>query len=141
MTTRSLTGRFGRRESHVSYEATEVVRVPPFHHLFPMPRDFGPKHPFWELHKAASRAYRDRHGEYRRLARALGASDLVALIKEDVISNVLAIHKRRIGPFSVPAFLFLDSKTLRAWRPSHVKAAQALVAKFQKHYGRRGVVV
>lgn len=141
MSTRPLHGRSSRPAQRADRHDEDARRVPPFHRLFPMPNGFGPSHVYYEVHRAANRAYRHRLDEYRRLSRSLSATDLAAMIREDVLSNVLAIEKAAFGPFKVPRYVFLNAKHLQAWRPAHRQAAEALLHKFSVYYRRVGTLL
>jgi hypothetical protein len=112
-----------------------VTPLPPFHVAFPAPG--GPDHPLYELHRAANRIYHERREVYRAKGAELAAADLVAFIREDVVSNLSAVMKVTIGPVEIPYFAFLNPRKLWAWFPPHQEHVAQRVTEFRKLYRRR----
>ena len=109
--------------------------MPPFHVVFPAPG--GAEHPLHELHRAANRIYHERRDVYKAKGRELTAPDLVAFIRDDVTSNLLAVMKVKVGPVEVPYYAFLNPRKLWAWFPPHQAQLAELVTAFRKQYRRR----
>jgi hypothetical protein len=109
--------------------------LPPFHVVFPAPG--GKEHPLFELHRAANRIYHERRAFYKAKGAELAAPELVAFIREDVVSNMTAVMKLAVGPVEVPYFAFLNPRKLWAWFPPHQEKVAALVLEFRKLYKRR----
>jgi hypothetical protein len=118
-------------------EALLATPVPPFHVLFPTKASFDAHDPLYEAHRAANRIYHDRLAAYEAMATTMSAPDLVAFVRDDVISNLLATARTPIGPFEVPVFRFINPKKLWAWFPPHQRQAEMMVEAFRKQYRRR----
>ncbi|HEY9724414.1 MAG TPA: hypothetical protein V6D47_20595 [Oscillatoriaceae cyanobacterium] len=132
MSTRPLVRSTGSRRLDASPQAF-VTPLPPFHVLFPSPPRFDAKDPLYEAFRAANRAYRDRLRAYEAKARELNAPDLVAFIRDDVISNLLVTVRDGL----LPSYRFLNAKRFRVWFPPHRRDAEAMVATFAKKFRRR----
>lgn len=132
MSTRPLVRPIGSPEAD-ALARRFVTPVPPFHVLFPTPPRFDANDPLYEAFRAANRAYRDRLRAYAAMAHELSAPDLVAFIRDDVISNLLVTTREGL----VPRYRFLNAKVLRVWFPPHRRRAEAMVATFAKRFRRR----
>lgn len=131
------TGRFTGRTGPVRTPSAPlfVTPVPPFHLVFAAPG--GVDHPLYELHRAANRIFHERRDVYKAKGAELAAPELVAYIREDVISNLTAVMKVLVGPVEVPYYAFLNPRKLWAWFPPHQAKVAALVLEFRKLYKRR----
>lgn len=134
-----LTGRLHARTAPIRNGSAPLFKtpLPPFHVVFSAPG--GPDHPLHELHRAANRIYHERREVYQAKGHELSAPDLVAFIREDVTSNLLAVTKTKVGPVEVPSYAFLNASKFWAWFPPHQARLAELVVAFRKQYRRRRV--
>ncbi|MDB5101621.1 MAG: hypothetical protein JWM80_6042 [Cyanobacteria bacterium RYN_339] len=147
MSTGQLHGKTGRlqnlaarardRKQRPGLESLFQTPVPPFHVVYPTPNGFSTKHPIYAMHRAANRIYNDRQKIYRRKGISLSAPDLVDFIRDDVMSNILAVERQGWGPFALDTYLFLKGSGLHAWLPAHRDKAEAMLMEFRRTYRKR----
>jgi len=111
--------------------------VPPFHIIYPNPPGYGKNHPFYAMHRAANRVYTDRLKFYKKQARELSPPQLVDFVREDIVSNLLAVERIGLGPLSVDRYVFLKGPGLHAWFPPHRQRAEAMLMDFCRHFKKK----
>jgi hypothetical protein len=61
----------------------------------------------------------------------------VDFIRDDVISNLLAVERKGWGPFALDSYLYLKGSGLHAWMPAHRDRAEAMLMDFRRTYRKR----
>lgn len=134
---RKLAGRARDRQPTPGLETLFQTPVPPFHVVYPTPQGYGRVHPLYDMHRAANRIYNYRLKNYKRKGMKLTAPELVDYIREDVLSNLLAVDRSGFGPFAIDRYVFLKGSGLHAWFPPHRDRAEAMLMEFQRHFRKR----
>lgn len=133
MTTRPLPharSAAGRRPAGPARVATPGV--PSFQLAFPAPADHGKDHPFYELRLAANRVYQHRRAAYRAMARQLEAAEILEYVRQDVAMRMLEVEVRKLGPFEIPRYRWVDASKFRAWLPFQRREVEALYADYRR---------
>jgi hypothetical protein len=133
----NLAARARDRKLKPSLESLFQTPVPPFHVVYPTPSGFGKTHPIYEMHRAANRIFHNRAKIYRKKGHELTAPELVDFIREDVLSNLLAVERVGWGPLSLPQFKFLKGSGLQAWFPPHRDKAESMLMEFRRVFRKR----
>jgi hypothetical protein len=134
---RNLANRARDRKQKPGLEVLFQTPVPPFHVVYPTPPGFSSKHPIYAMHRAANRIFNDRQKVYRRKGMSLSAPDLVDFIRDDVLSNLLAVERKGFGPFALDRYVFLRGMGLHAWLPAHRERAEAMLMEFRRTFRKK----
>jgi hypothetical protein len=134
---RQMAAKSRGRTPKANLETIFLTPVPAFNQVYATPPSFGKLHPIYAMHRGANRIYNDRLKMYGLKAGEFSAEDLIAYIRQDIVSNLLAVERVGFGPFALDRYRFLSGMGLHAWRAPHRVQAEMLLREFQKHYRKR----